>query len=320
MPLAIILNNQSIGKNCPEISAVRSGNVEQNVIGEAWVIKPENLTSVWRPECDVWEVAIQGDGTYAGSHKVKYLRQASDIELNQLGVYTSGVTGADYSGTKVVKDTGYVVGATPAVNITAENATIRCDKGSSGVITAYKSKIQMDEGTNVVLHATDCTITAAGGTVLAEKSKVIATNNTIVNAVDCTVEAHDSVSIKSKSSRLTISGRVNATPSECTVNAKDDCVVSCYDEKVKVTASDHVVCIVNNIEEAHATGSISDSFAKQRFILSDSAVIVSRELGDYVWTSKGKYYPAAVKEVKLAPTEVKRGRPRKDDTDEVAVG
>ena len=320
MPIAIILNNQSVGKNCPEIAAVRTGNVEQNVIGEAWVITPENITSVWRPECEIWEVAIQGTGTYAGTHKVKYLRQPSDTELNQLGVYTAGVTGSDYGGAKVVKDTGYVVGASPSINLSAENAAIRCDSGSSGTITAYKSKVHIDENTNIILHATDCTITAASGTVFAEDSKVTATGQTIVSAVNCTVEAHDSVTVKSTGSKLQVDGTTFVSPNACVVVAKGESIISCHDNKVKVTASEHVICIVNDIEQAHATGSMAESFAKQKFILSDNAIVVSKTLGDYVWTPTGKYYASAIKG---APQDLPKstGRPRKQSRpeDEVAI-
>ena len=206
----------------------------------------------------------------------------------------AGVTESDYEGAKVVKDTGYIVRASPAINLTAENAAINCDSGSSGTITAYKSEIYIDENTNIILHATDCTITACSGTVFAKDSKVFATCQTIVNCVSSTVEAHESVTVKSTGSKLQVHGNVLVSPNACVVVAKGQSIISCNDNKVKVTASESVVCIVNDIEQAHTIGSMDESFAKQKFILSDNAIVVSRTLGDYVWTHKGKYYSSEI--------------------------
>ena len=311
MPLTIIINNQSIGRNRPEIAAVRSGEVQSNSVGEAWIVPTEYLAEVWRPEADIWEVAIQGEGTYAGSHKVKYLRLASDVELNQMGIYTSGFTGSDNNGTKVVKDTGYVVTGSTYVNITSENASITCDKHSTGVITAVRSKITVSEESNITVNADDCVVTASSGKIIATKSKVYATGNTIVVANNCTVEASDSVSVTSVDSRVTVDGNAFLTTTGCTVIAKGQSIVRCHDNKVKVTAYDHVVCIVDDIEDSHATPSFSDSTAKQRFILNDHSVVISKVVGDYVWTASGKYCPMEAKAFKEISTPTpKRGRPR----------
>jgi hypothetical protein len=188
---------------------------------------------------------------------------------------------ADYGGAKVVKDTGYVVRAGQAINLSAENAAVGCDKGSSGTITAYKSKINIDENTNIILHAKDCTVTIHSGTVFAENCKVFATGQTIVNSVNSTVTAYGSVTIKSTNSKLDVKDKVFVSPNGCAVVASDDCVVNCGDNKVKITASGSVVCIVNDIEQAHSVDTMARSSAKQKFILSDNAIVVSKTLGDY---------------------------------------
>jgi hypothetical protein len=320
MPLTIIINNQSIGRNRPEIAAVKSGQVQSNTIGEAWIVPTEHLAEVWRPEADIWEVAIQGEGTYAGSHKVKYLRLASDVELNQMGIYTAGFTGSDNSGTKVVKDTGYVVTASTYVKITAENASITCDKHSSGTITAVRSKITISEESNITVNADDCVVTASSGKIIANKSKVYATGSTIVVANSSTVEASDSASVTSVDSKVTVDGNAFLTTTGCTVIAKGQSIVRCHDNKVKVTAYDHVVCIVDDIEESHATLSFSDSTAKQRFILNDHSVVISKVVGDYVWTASGKYCPMEAKSFKeISIPTPKRGRPRSSSASDEGV-
>jgi lipopolysaccharide export system protein LptA len=318
MPLAIIINNLSIGKNTPDISATRSGTINQNDIGEAWIIPTTQLTEVWRPESEVWEVAIQGQGTYAGTHKVKYLRIASEVELNSYGIYTAGVTGSGSDETIVVKDTAYNLTSRRVGKLTAENGRILCSKHSVGEINAVNSVITIEEGSNVKVTATDSTITAASGTIYAKGCKITCSGTALVEADESEITASGSCYVNANNCKVTASGNVHVKALSSTVHASDFSIVTCVESPLKVYASNSVVCIVDDIEKSHAVDAMNYSSALQRFVLTDNAVVVSKTLGDYVWTSTGKYGSLEIKSFKEAP-QPKRGRPKTNTDEEVAV-
>ncbi len=318
MPLAIIINNLSIGKNTPDIAATRSGTINQNDIGEAWVIPTTQLTEVWRPESEVWEVAIQGQGTYAGTHKVKYLRIASEAELNSYGIYTAGVTGSGSDETIVVKDTAYNLTSRRVAKLTAQNATILCSKHSVGEIDAVDSTITIEEGANIKVTARGSIINAASGTVYATGCKIKSIGNAIVEADDCDIVATENCYLNANKCNVTASGNVHVKALNSTVHASESSIVSCVESQLKVYASDNVVCIVDDIEKSHAVENMHFSSALQRFVLKDNAVVVSKTLGDYVWTSTGKYSKLEVKGIKEVP-QPKRGRQKVNPDEEVAV-